>query len=351
MKYIFYYTSLLTPGFFLLLPYGTKAFSFQSLSDDSDTGSISVSLSPSEPGPNQLVKVAIISYGIDLDRAEISWYLNTKLEKTAIGEKTFSFKTGPLGSLSDILIVAKTQEGNIAQKTIEVRPTGITLVWEASSYTPPFYKGKALYPYQGTLKIVALPEIVTESGSTVNPKNLVYTWRLNDKARPDDSGFGKNSMTFNGTIPIRNSDIDVEAVTMDGKYVARGRISVEPGSPSLLFYEDNPIYGILYNKALQGSVALQNQEIRIAATPYFIGKKTKEDRLLKYDWTLNGESLSATVANENKSSLSFRQERGVAGTAAVGLQISNTAKILQFAANTLSLSFGENRQFNLFQTQ
>ena len=330
MKY-----SLLTCLFvFLIAPNAILAQTLESLGGQSD--SLVVKTAPLRPGPNQTVTVTIESYAIDLDRSTISWSLNNVLTKEGVGIKQFSFKTGKAGSLSNILIMVKTSEDSLIQETLNIHPASLNLIWEAQSYTPPFYKGKAFYPYQGTVKVVAIPNIVTENGGVISAKNLVYTWTINGSVNQNVSGYGKNFIYFVGSIPLKPTTVSVEASSVDKTYLAAGSTSFKPGSPELLFYEDSPLYGILYTKAFSGQVALQNEEIKIAAVPYFIGVEQLAGAGLTYDWQINNES--AGVANTNDS-LTFRRDKGVAGTALMSLQITNPSKIFQLVKNNLSLDF------------
>jgi len=195
---------------------------------------------------------------------------------------------------------------------------------------------------------VAMPEILNESGEVVNSQNLVYTWKVDGNPAPDVSGYGKNFIFFNGSIPLRPAKIDVTVTSLDKKYSASGSITLTAQAPFTLFYEYNPIYGILYNKILEGNISLQNAEIKIVGIPYFIGVKTRENAGLSYEWRLNNQ-----IINEggDTSSLSFKQEGGNVGTALVSLQISNPSKMFQFTTNSLSLTFGQKSTLNLFGTQ
>jgi hypothetical protein len=72
----------------------------------------------------------------------------------------------------------------------------MTLLWQANdAYVPPFYKGKALLTEGSDVKIVAMPEIKSGSG-TINPKNLTYSWKKDYTNDPDGSGYGIHSYVF-----------------------------------------------------------------------------------------------------------------------------------------------------------
>lgn len=322
------------------------AQSFQSLGGQ--TSNLLVSTDPALPGPNQFVNVAVQSYATDLDRADISWFVNNKLQKEAVGVKTFLFKTGAVGSVTNILILVKTAGGEALQQVLNIYPAALDLIWEAQSYTPPFYRGKALYTYEGTVKVVAIPDIVTETGAAIDPKTLVYSWKVDGDPVVKLSGYGKNFMFFNGAIPLSPATIEVEAASIDKKYAATGKVTIAPQAPQVLFYEDNPIYGVLYNKTLGGNTALQNQEIKLVGIPYFAGTQNRDGGGLSYEWRLNNQVVGGFGP---KSSLAFKQPGGVSGTALVSLQVSNPDKMFQFANNSVSLIFGQTPAAAQFPTQ
>lgn len=317
------------------LPLLSLAQTLQMLGDDS--AAVNISTNPSTPGPNQFVTATIESFAMDLDRATISWYSGGKLIQEAIGKKTFTFKTGSPGSLSNILVFIQIEDKPPLQKTLNIRPATVDLVTEAQSYTPPFYKGKALYSYQGTVKVVALPNFVTENGGTINPKTLVYNWRVDNNSATNASGYGKSYILFNGNIPLKPAVVSVEVTSMDQIYSAEGRITLTPTQPGIVLYEDTPLIGTLYNRALSRNITLRNEEIKLIAVPYFIGTVRQETTGVKYSWRLDGK---AVPAGEGKNSLSFRQEKGSVGSANVSIQISNPSKIFQYAEADVNLSFG-----------
>ncbi|MSU55483.1 MAG: hypothetical protein EXS46_03025 [Candidatus Taylorbacteria bacterium] len=317
-----------------ILPSTIFAQSFQSLGGQHD--SIIVETTPLHPGPNETVNINIQNYSTDLDRSDISWSLNGKISSKGIGKKQFQFRTSKVGSISNILIVVVTPEGVSFQKALNIRPATVDLIWEAQSYMPPFYKGKAYYPYQGVVKIVAIPNIVTEGGGTISPKNIIYTWTVNGSINQEASGYGKNYIYFKGEIPLKAGRIEVEVSTLDKTYIASNQTSFAPQSPEVVFYEDNPIYGILYNKALTGTFHLKDLEIKITAIPYFIGTTERNGSGLMYEWGMNNKS---TGISSNKDNLIFRQEKGAEGVSLISLQISNPTEIFQFSKSNLSINF------------
>ena len=77
-----------------------------------------------------------------------------------------------------------------------MQPTSVDVLWSAYSYTPPFYKGKALAPSRGSVVLVALPQLVTRNGSPIEPKNIIYTWSRRGVILGKSSGLGKNQVVL-----------------------------------------------------------------------------------------------------------------------------------------------------------
>ncbi len=84
-------------------------------------------------------------------------------------------------------------------KDIPITPEDLDIIWQANSYVPPFYEGKALFPPVGTVSFVAMPGFIDSNGNPVNPKKLIYTWSQDTTVLGDKSGYGKNVLTVQGT--------------------------------------------------------------------------------------------------------------------------------------------------------
>jgi hypothetical protein len=121
---------------------------------------LNVEIIPTYPRPNEMVFVNLALYTDDLNSADISWYQDGKNVLSGKGEVKYSFKAGSVGTETKIEIRIKLLSGASFSKTFTLNPASVDLVWEANSYVPPFYKGKALHPRQGSLKLVAMPEFV-----------------------------------------------------------------------------------------------------------------------------------------------------------------------------------------------
>ena len=147
-------------------------------------------------------------------------------------------------------------------------------------------------------------------------------------------GAGKDTIIVRSSVPLNPTVVSVEISTLDNAITAVGSISAEPGQPQILFYENNPLYGILWNRALTSPFAPAQKEISVLAIPYFFGVQSATDGKLQYDWTLNGAPVSSTGA---KNILNLRQENGQIGNALLGLRVANTSGLFQFRHRSFSL--------------
>lgn len=307
----------------------------QSLELPQSADLLSVTMIPSIPKPFDRVTIDLQSFMTDLNKAMISWS-SGEITKKGRGEKHFEFTVGDVGSVTVVNINIQTSEGTTVTRSISVRPGNIDLLWEASTYTPPFYKGKALFTPQAEIKVVAMPNLIDGAGTKLESKDLIYKWKINGKLQESSSGFGKNYIYTTGTSVMKTLTIEVEASSLSGNTKAKGSVSLNETTPSVLFYEDSPILGIFYEKALPSKIILSGKEVILAAAPYFFSTD-KKDSGLSYSWLLNDNPVT-----ENESSITLRMDKEIKGTASVGIEVKSLSKLFQFTRNSLLIDFGEN---------
>lgn len=212
--------------------------------------------------------------------------------------------------------------------TNDVVVTDTAMVWEAQAYTPPFYKGKALLPDGGDVRILAFPPI--ELGS---PYGLSYTWKVDGTVMPEASGLGRSVFMHRSDI-FGGSPLIVVEVSKNGTRASVGALRVPIIKPRVLMYPSLPLAGILFGSAVS---AIEGNEITLEAYPLFFGVETKFDSALTYRWDINGRVASNPLGNTGR--LTMRSESG--GDVAVGLSIFNTQNILESAESSLTITFEE----------
>lgn len=299
---------------------------------ETQEGDINVETSPSNPEPYKEVSINITSYATDLNKAIISWRVDSNTVLSGIGETEYSFTAkGPdIVSTVDITIKPSGSMTTIT-KTIRIVPSEIEIMWESiNGYTPPFYKGKNLPISGGLIKAVAIPNTSTiKSGIG----SISYTWKNNENTNLDSSGYNKNSFIFkNGRFDDVNK-ISVTATSVSGNYAAENSIEIPVYKPKIIFYKKSPTEGNLYNIALNKESQMVEDEMTIVAAPYYMPIVGNE-KDLSYVWKINDKTIKTPTI---KSELTLRpNSRG--GYATVNLVIENVNELFQKVSNQLKLN-------------
>ncbi|MDO8510420.1 MAG: hypothetical protein Q7S15_02240, partial [bacterium] len=289
-----------------------------SLFSQSFVGSISLTVTPEASRAFEEVSAGLVSYSTDLNRADITWILDGKQQKREVGATRFQFRAGKIGSTSKLRVVIRTIEGAVVEKLLSVRPADVDLIVEANSYVPPFYKGKALFPYLGLATIVAMPSLSDSKGAPIPAKNLVYKWKKNDKVETIASGFGKSTFVVKGTYILKPITIEVEVGTLDESVKAKGKVTLTAQAPTIVFYEKHPLYGVIYEKALVNQITLGGDEITLAPSPYYFSAQSAGDLALNYSWFMNNKTVEAP----NRSTITLRKP-SIAGSSQVSLRLNH----------------------------
>lgn len=295
----------------------------------------SVSLTPEHPKPGQTVTIEIESYSINLNSSAISWLVDGAVAKQGVGQKTFDVIAGKAGRSTNVRIVVNGNTGAYGEKTVVIRPADVDIVWEAASYTPPFYKGKAMHSFQSDVTFIAMPNLISGDGVRLSAKNVVYTWKRDGQVLGDSSGFGKQTLTLVANAIIKPMNVEVEVASQDGTVRAKNGVQVFPRSPELLLYEDQPLLGIRFERALEGTYALSGDEVKVAAFPFFTSSDERNSSSLNFRWSMNNRELTSS-----DSFITLRSERGQTGTAAITLTASHFKKFLQSATKSFTVQFG-----------
>lgn len=327
-KFIILICAVFLLGFLLSATISTTA---HAQTPDSLDG-VDVIISPPIPSPGENVTVELQSFSTDLNAASIVWAINGKNYAQGTGVTSIKTIAPPLGKNIPILAGIMTAEGNEIKKAITLTSGGVDLVWESAGYVPPLYKGKSLFFYQNQIKINAMPHLAGPNGTELDPKSLVYKWTENDKVIQEQSGYGKQTLTMQVDIP-RPLEVSVEVGTKTGTQKASASITITPTDPSISFYEEDPLYGVLYNQAILGKIALTNDEVTMYSVPF--GFNTP---VLSYQWSINNLQRSDLSTNR---SITLRTKEGTIGNSDISLEIRNTRNILQGASKAVSIYFNK----------
>jgi len=303
------------------------------------SGIVSISATPAAPGPGESVDLTLISYSVNLDSSKIIWYVDGVATKEGYGEKSMTVIAKKNGENTIIKATAENADGIIVEATKEISPASVDIIIEPITYTPPFYQGKQLFVAQSQARLIAMPNIVVD-GKSVNSDNLVFKWSKNGIVLGSESGLGKNSIIIEGSIPIRDIEVGLQVLNTSGKVVAATSKTILVNSPKIVFYEENSLYGILFNKSLNNGYYLGlKEEVDVIAKPFFFSFTSDVDNDALYKWYLNGNYIAPSG---RKNLLVLKQTNTeLKGTAKISLDLSNSTNIFQYTSGSFGVTFGQ----------
>lgn len=296
--------------------------------------SLSITTNPKLIKPNELVTISVESYSVNLDAADIAWSLDGESMKRERGQKTFSFTSKGIGSPTRVTIEVIPLSGTTFKEEIVLRPTNVDLVWEAHTYTPPFYKGRARFSAQAPVTIAALPQINSATGSDRN--NLVYHWYRNQSPAPYQSGYGVSSIQLEGNFWGRKEDVRVKVSTLDDSISTENTVSLSPETPQLLVYENSPLLGTLYNRAVIQSFTLNTSEVSFLVAPFYFSDEELGSGATAFTWSMNGNEISN---QGNGNVITFRADSNLEGRSLVEVQANNQRASFQGAETNFHIEF------------
>ncbi len=295
------------------------------------TSALTVSVNPAYPGPNSTAQLTAESPLLDLQSSDIEWTVNGS---PAGSGQSITIKTGGLGTQTVVNVSVSGASGQDSTQ-ITIAPASVDLLWEGTSYVPPFYKGRALPGSNSSVRVLAMPRFVNGTGAVVPSSNIDFTWKLNGAVDRAQSGLGESSAVFPAATLFDSDTIDVVAQTPDGSLSGENSVTIRTGQPELLLYEDSPLFGVMYHQALPSSSAASESEVSFAAVPYFADAVSANDPSLAYQWVVNGSPVATDA--QDPSEITIGAQSG--GTANVGLSISNSSDPFFSASGSWSISF------------
>ena len=301
---------------------------------------IDLRLSTENPVPGQQIIVTAESYSVDLNSANIIWTLNGSLYQKGAGITSIQVQAPALGKKLNVEIIAGIPNGRELKSSIDIGSGNIDIIVENEGYVPPFFLGKIPLSYQNIYRVIAIPHIADSSGKEYAPQTLIYQWTKDSKVVQDQGGYGKQVFSWQDDIIPRQRVLNVRATTRDGSAQAEKVILLQAQSPFISFYNNDPLYGPMYNRAIGNGVSLgKSRELSVLAVPYGFNKPSDGVGDLSFTWLVNSIEQMALSASQ---SIVLRAPEGTAGSSNIQLQIRNTNDILQGAQNGFTAVFSAN---------
>lgn len=316
--------------------FSVYAQSVQDIQDISRVGNddVDVIVTPEVPGAFEDVTMKVQSYLTDVNRAFIIWKKDGKTLLSGTGKIDFSFTTNDVGRETVIDVEMLLIGGESVKKHFSFNPAEVNLVWEgADSYTPPFYRGRALPTSEGVMRVLAIPQMKIGSNIT-STSNYVFTWKRNDKVIQRGSGYEKNAFLFRQDYLNDEEHIEVTSQDNTSGAIAKGDVIMKTYTPKIVFYERDPIYGIDWAHALEGEFDVASAEKTIIAIPYFFSPADPLANDFSYTWSINGKEID-TPAIKNMLTLKSSGQQGVSN---ITLKIENALKLFLDATGSITVN-------------
>ncbi len=289
----------------------------------------SLIVSPQFPNPHTPIKVSLDAYSLDTTGASIVWYIDGVEDTQFRDARDISLETKGLGEKTSIRVVLTRTNAPTISSSISVVPAVVDIILEANTYTPSFYRGKALPSAESVFRAVA----VVNDNTSISDTAYTYTWSLGDTVLLGGPIRGKNILEE--TMPrYDNKPLSVQVVNQNGDVIGKKSILLRAASPELHFYEQNPLRGLSSREA-QNPLTLIGEETTIYGEPYFINTQMNE-RDATFSWKINGAEANHDASSPNAITL---RHVGGEGNARVGFSIVTKTRIPQFIEKTFQIFF------------
>jgi len=268
---------------------------------------LSLKATPEIAGPNTNVRLSIESFSTDLSRADIGWEVDGALVKKGLGETNFQTKTGDVGSTRTVKVTAQTKEGGILVENITFRPGLVDIIWQADSWTPPFYKGRGLATPKARIYAQAMPYMF-DGKTRIATKNLSYEWFYDFEPMTTASGVGKNTLELEAPDLFGSKNLRVVVSSLNNRIVADNQVNIFPVETLVLVWPNDPLLGIDYGHPTTNDFSLLEDEVNFVAGGIYFPKSHVLSPGLTYKWTVNGKP--ATTDEGRLNSLTIRKSEG-----------------------------------------
>ena len=295
---------------------------------------LSLIIAPQYPRPHEVMVVAPRSNLIDLAASTVTLYVNGKKVGTGSGTKGFTIAAPGTGEQATIEMLAVYQGKTYSAET-SVRPADVALVVEALSTTHPFYRGASLVAPEGRVRLVAIPDIRTSPGNRIPASALSYTWKVGDRTLTNESGIGKSVLLSEAPLRYRDTTVNVIVKTQDGSVAASATVAVAPVDPIVRMYENNPLLGPLFERAVESTFSMKEDEQGFIAVPYFFGA------IPGFTWSVN-DAESGT-----EDTITVRVGGAGAGEATLSIHAQGSGLFSSAGFSSL-IRFGEESSGNFF---
>jgi hypothetical protein len=290
---------------------------------------VELSAEPEFPTPNATVSITAHTSLESLAHL-FSWTVDGELRAEGVGLTALKVPVGELGT-ETVVEVALMEQGEIKGAAVYVlRPTEVDLVWEGKTYVPPLYQGLPLANGNADVVIAAYPHFM-RNGREIPREQLSYTWEVDGVVVQDKSGYGRATLTMKPPRYSNSFRVGVVVQSRDGLLRGRGVSVITPVQPRAIVYEDRPLVGLNFNRAITSVFPLAGDEATFKTIPFFAARAST----LEYEWRINGTLLPESA--EEPGTATFRRTGATSGTYPIEVRLSDTRFLFERAAQSFEI--------------
>jgi len=293
------------------------------------TPQIAITLNPITPSPGELVTASIDDYAGGVYGSEITWRYDGEVVPGAANQRQIQFVAGTAGSNAVVEATLSLPVG--ASQTLQavVRPVYMDIIIEPQTRVPDWYAGRALPSLGSQINTTVL----LNDGSFIDPQNVVYTWRVNNKVIEGGPMRGGNKVAF-ATPRGGSVVVSVTATTPTGETIASRAVGVGIVLPELSFYEKHTLYGMQSNP-ITNNTSLVGSILTLQAEPFFLDSRVYNNPDVA-EWEIN--SVSTDNGSSNPYEITLRSSGGNRSTN-VNFHVRSLQEILQGSEENIAINF------------
>jgi hypothetical protein len=299
-----------------------------------------IEVRPERPNVGEEVLLQLDTETLDAATVRITWKINGEIVKQEYSADKMSYIAGDVGSVARVSVIVEDGAGHAVTVEKMIRVGAVAMVWEGVTYTPPFYKGRALRSRGADVVVKTVPLLKRDSGVLYDKNELVYEWYIDGSRSVVHKGKGLHTILLQNEKPYADLKVFVEIMDSNGESVGGGEVVIPSTVPELLLYEDSPYVGVHYDRAIGDTIAVFDGDVRAVAEPYYMSASSRIDPILQYTWTVDGTEY------DHPGTLSFGPQENeqsgeyYSGLARLRLLIENETYWLQNARIDKEIRFG-----------
>lgn len=296
--------------------------------------SVSLSAAPSSPSPGESITVRASTPLFDRNTAFFSWSVDgaPRPEFDGLGKNTITLTAGSVGSVTRVSVSIRRLEGNGGEGSFVIRVSDLALTYFADTYTPRWYKGKALPVQNSVVNVAAVPHIILD-GERIRSENLIYRWTL-DEQKNVLSGVGEDIFKVRLSPYTRNPvTVKVAIEDIEKRIRKEGSIFIEPREPRAGIYPFSPLGGIEPRNGTGFFFTPKRGLLDFMAEVFFLPINTRKE--LGYVWRVDG--LKTEGAPNNPYLLTVDTGTRPSGSVSLGFSADSKNDLAPSVSKTLKL--------------